>query len=185
MIAALEAQKCKVIVTTAGGMGRACGAFLDDVMAGRISHSDQPQLNSAVEGARKRPIRDAGLFGWDRRDGTVVVAPLVAVTLAVTAQRPRAAAEAEGPALHSEEDLPGRGLLSLEVRAGWAAQTVSLFQIVRPRVAGAVSSTETCAGPHRARRIEKGLPSMNLEDNAGVSDVVRLLPVIFECHGVH
>jgi hypothetical protein len=82
MIPALQTQKCKVIVTTAGDMGRACGAFLDDVAAGKLSHADQPQLNAAVEGARKRPIRDAGLFGWDRRDGSVVVAPLVAVTLA-------------------------------------------------------------------------------------------------------
>jgi hypothetical protein len=36
---------------------------------------------------------DAGLWAWDRRDGSVFVAPLVAVTLArfgaVTAGRPR------------------------------------------------------------------------------------------------
>jgi hypothetical protein len=93
MIAALQAQRCKVIVTTAGDMGRACGAFLDDVITGRLSHADQPQLNIAVEGARKRPIGEAGAFGWDRRDRTVVVAPLVTVTLArhgaATAGRPR------------------------------------------------------------------------------------------------
>ena len=33
-------------------------------------------------GARRRPIGQAGAFGWDRRDGTVFVAPLVASTLA-------------------------------------------------------------------------------------------------------
>ena len=60
----------------------ACGGFLDDVLAGRLSHAEQPQLNAAVEGARRRPIGDAGAFGWDRRDGAVFVAPLVAATLA-------------------------------------------------------------------------------------------------------
>ena len=60
----------------------ACGEFLDDVLAGRLSHAEQPQLNAAVEGARRRPIGDAGAFGWDRRDGAVFVAPLVAATLA-------------------------------------------------------------------------------------------------------
>ena len=63
-------------------MGRACGGFVDDVLAGRLSHADRPPLNAAVEGARKRPIGEAGAFGWDRRDGSVFVAPLVAASLA-------------------------------------------------------------------------------------------------------
>ena len=82
MIPALLAQKVKVVVTGARDMGRACGGFLDDVDAGRISHTAQEQLTAAVAGARKRPIGDAGMFGWDRRDGAVFIAPLVAVTLA-------------------------------------------------------------------------------------------------------
>ncbi|MDB5716439.1 MAG: hypothetical protein JWO15_3836, partial [Sphingomonadales bacterium] len=32
--------------------------------------------------AKKRNIRDAGSWGWDRKDPTVNIAPLVAVTLA-------------------------------------------------------------------------------------------------------
>ena len=51
------------------------------------------ELDAAVAGARRRPIGDAGLWAWDRRDGSVFVAPLVAATLArfgaVTAGRPR------------------------------------------------------------------------------------------------
>lgn len=82
MIPALEAQKCRVIVTAAGQMGRAYGAFLDAVVAGTISHAGQPQLTDAAAGCRKGPIQEAGLFGWNRRDGTVVVAPLVAATWA-------------------------------------------------------------------------------------------------------
>ena len=82
LVPALQAARVKVTVTGMRDMGRACGSFLDDVGAGRISHAGQPQLNDAVIGARKRPLGDAGLFGWDRRDGSVFISPLVAVTLA-------------------------------------------------------------------------------------------------------
>ena len=82
MVPALKAQKCRVILTTANEMGRACGGLLDDVAAGRLTHVGQPQLDAAVAGARKRPIGEAGAFGWDRRDGAVFVAPLVVSTLA-------------------------------------------------------------------------------------------------------
>ena len=82
MIPQLQSQKVKVIVTGAQDMGRACGGLLDDVASARISHAAQEPLNRAVAGSRKRPIGEAGAFGWDRRDGTVWVAPLVAVTLA-------------------------------------------------------------------------------------------------------
>jgi hypothetical protein len=82
------------VLTTAPDMGRACGSFLDDVNSGRLSHAADRQLDAAVAGARKRPIGDAGAFGWDRRcDAAVFLAPLVACTLArfgaVTAGRAR------------------------------------------------------------------------------------------------
>lgn len=67
---------------TAREMGRACGGFLDDVTSGRLSHAGQQLLDAAVTGARRRPIGNAGSWAWDRRDGSVFVAPLVAVTLA-------------------------------------------------------------------------------------------------------
>ncbi len=82
LVPALQAQKVKTTITTARDMGRACGGFLDDVVAGRLSHSGHPLLDAAVEGARKRPIGDAGAFGWDRSDSAVFVAPLVAASLA-------------------------------------------------------------------------------------------------------
>jgi len=47
-----------------------------------VSHADQPALDAAVAGARRRPIGDAGAWACDRRDGSVFVAPLVAATLA-------------------------------------------------------------------------------------------------------
>jgi hypothetical protein len=82
LVPALAAQKIKVVLTTARDMGRACGGFLDDVNSGRLSHNGHAQLTAAVAGARRRPIGDAWLWAWDRRDGTVFVAPLVAATLA-------------------------------------------------------------------------------------------------------
>lgn len=93
LIPALTVARVKTVLTTARDMGRACGAFLDDVASGRLSHACQAQLDAAVAGARRRPVGDAGLWAWDRRDGGVFVAPLVACTLArhgaVTAGRPK------------------------------------------------------------------------------------------------
>jgi hypothetical protein len=93
MVPALAAQRCRVVLTTGAEMARACASFLDDVGVGRLSHVGQPQLDAAVAGARKRPVGVAGAFAWDRRDGTVFVAPLVAATLArfgaMTTGRPR------------------------------------------------------------------------------------------------
>ena len=76
------ARKYNVIGTTASDMSRACGGFLNDVAAGRLTHCNEAPLNAAVAGAHKRAIGEAGAFGWDRRDGSVFLAPLVAATLA-------------------------------------------------------------------------------------------------------
>jgi hypothetical protein len=93
MVPALAAQRCRVVLTTAAEMARATASFLDDVIAGRVSHAGQSQLDAAVAGARRRPVGHAGAFAWDRADRSVFVAPLVAATLArhgaVTAGRPR------------------------------------------------------------------------------------------------
>ena len=82
MIPALEARKVQVVSGTAPGMAKACGGFFDAVVGDRLTHADQKQLNDAVAGAQKRPIGVAGGWGWDRRDPSVNIAPLVSVTLA-------------------------------------------------------------------------------------------------------
>ncbi|MDB5716434.1 MAG: hypothetical protein JWO15_3831, partial [Sphingomonadales bacterium] len=82
MIAGLKARKVKVITTNAVDMGKACGLFYDETIAGRLKHGAQQQVDDALAGAKKRNIRDAGSWGWDRKDPTVNIAPLVAVTLA-------------------------------------------------------------------------------------------------------
>lgn len=82
MVSALTARRVQVKVTNAADMGKAAGLFSDEFQAGRLTHAGQPQLDQAVQGARKRRIGDAGAFGWDRRDAGTNIAPLVAATLA-------------------------------------------------------------------------------------------------------
>jgi hypothetical protein len=84
LVPVLKAARAKVTVTSVADMVKACGLVYDMVKAGTLLHGEeQAALAAAVVGARKRPIRDAGGWGWDRRDETVNIAPLVAVTLAV------------------------------------------------------------------------------------------------------
>ncbi|MBJ8342787.1 hypothetical protein JGU71_28245 [Antrihabitans sp. YC3-6] len=82
MVPTLKARKVKVIVTSAVDMGKACGGLREDAVEGRLTHAAQPQLDAALAGAKKRDIRDAGMWAWDRKDQTVNISPLVAVTLA-------------------------------------------------------------------------------------------------------
>lgn len=83
MVPALKAAGVRVNVTTAADMAKACGSFFDAVSEGRLTHFDQAPLNTALAGARKRPIGTAGGWGWDRKDYSVNLAPLVSVTLAL------------------------------------------------------------------------------------------------------
>ena len=79
----LKARRKNVVASTAGDMAKACGMFEDRATSGALSHGDQPQVNDALAGAKKRDIRDAGGWGWDRRDPSKAIYPLVAVTLAL------------------------------------------------------------------------------------------------------
>ncbi|QAU06425.1 terminase [Mycobacterium phage KiSi] len=83
MVPELRRRRCKVRVSTAGDMAKACGLFENNVKGDNLTHGEQADLTNALKGAKKRPIRDAGGWGWDRRDPTCVIHPLVAVTLAL------------------------------------------------------------------------------------------------------
>lgn len=83
LIPELRARKVKVRQSNAADMARACGLFENAVTSDGLTHSGQESLASALAGARKRPIRDAGGWGWDRRDPTCLIHPLVAATLAL------------------------------------------------------------------------------------------------------
>lgn len=82
MVPALKARGVKVHVGSAADMAKACGLFASDVEAGRLTHADQESVNDARDGARKRAIGTAGGWGYDRKDPSVEIHPLVAVTLA-------------------------------------------------------------------------------------------------------
>lgn len=82
MIPGLKARGVKVYTGNAADMQRGCGLVLSDLNDGRLTHADQEALNAAREGARKRAIGTAGGWGYDRKDASVNIAPLVAVTLA-------------------------------------------------------------------------------------------------------
>lgn len=82
LIPGLKERRVRVVTTGAAEMGRACGLFFDNAMAGRMTHAAQQQVDEALAGAKKRQIAGAGAWGWDRRDPSVNIAPLVAATLA-------------------------------------------------------------------------------------------------------
>jgi len=59
-------------------LGQATGAFFDAVVAGRVRHLGQPELDAAALSATRRPLGEA--WTWSRKG--VDVSPLVACTLA-------------------------------------------------------------------------------------------------------
>jgi hypothetical protein len=79
----LKRRGKNVVLSSAWDMGKACGLVVARAKAGTVTHGAQEPVTDALKGARKRPIRDAGGWGWDRRDESVNIAPLVAWTLAV------------------------------------------------------------------------------------------------------
>lgn len=83
MVPALKARGVRVRRTNDRDMAKACMSVESRAKAERLTHADQKALNDSVKGARKRPIATAGGWGWDRRDSTVVIHPLVAITLAL------------------------------------------------------------------------------------------------------
>ena len=74
-----------VNVVSAGvtDMGRACGLFLDEVLAGRVSHATQPELSTSVTGARQKWRGEAGAWTWDFKNSLGPMGPVVGVTMAL------------------------------------------------------------------------------------------------------
>lgn len=70
----------KVRLLDSGDYGKACGMFVDAVGEQTIRHLGQPELDSAVKGAKARPLVDR--WAWSRTKSTVNISPLVAATLA-------------------------------------------------------------------------------------------------------
>ncbi|SKZ05704.1 Uncharacterised protein [Mycobacteroides abscessus subsp. bolletii] len=66
-------------------MTKGCGLIASRIKAHTLTHGDQKSVTSAILNAIRRKIGDAGGWGWDRRDSTVVIHPVVAATLALLA----------------------------------------------------------------------------------------------------
>lgn len=81
LIEDLTAAGLELIVVNATDLGRACAGMVDAVTDKTITHGPQPELDTAVRGAKKRPLGDGG-FAFGRKASTVDITPLVAVTLA-------------------------------------------------------------------------------------------------------
>ena len=64
-----------------GDYGKACGFFVDAVGEKTIRHIGQQELDSAIRGAKARPLVDR--WAWSRTKSTVNISPLVAATLAL------------------------------------------------------------------------------------------------------
>lgn len=96
MIPDLQARKVKVRRGSARDMAKGCLLFETRAHAGMLSHNGEKPLTDAVLGARKRPISDAGGWGWDRRDSTVAIHPVVAATLALLSAVSRGFKERKG-----------------------------------------------------------------------------------------
>lgn len=80
-IPALEERGIELVLVSAREMGQACGQLYEDVVEkAALRHLNQPPLNAALAGAKKRPLGD--VWGWHRRNSDVDISPLVAATLA-------------------------------------------------------------------------------------------------------
>ena len=83
MIPELRSRGVNVRRTQGRDMAKGCLLFETRANSNGLTHADQKTVTNAVMGGRKRPISDAGGWGWDRRDPTVSIQQVVAVTLAL------------------------------------------------------------------------------------------------------
>ncbi|GAA2071859.1 terminase [Williamsia deligens] len=83
LVPQLKAARRMVSASSMFDMAKACGMFESRAFTATLSHGDQERITKALEGARRRDIREAGGWGWDRSDKNVQIHPLVAVTLAL------------------------------------------------------------------------------------------------------
>lgn len=82
MIPTLKTRRVGVHAGTAGDMQKACGLMVSDLEGRRLTHADQERLNQARDDVRKRAIGTAGGWGYDRKDPSAFIAPMVSATLA-------------------------------------------------------------------------------------------------------
>lgn len=77
-----------LLILTASEAAAGCGQLIDAVAQSKVRHLDQAPLNTAVAGAKTRPLGEA--WGWGRKVSGIDISPLVAVTEARFAFEARA-----------------------------------------------------------------------------------------------
>ena len=74
-----------IAVTLAAAEGRdmaiGCAKYHDGIVDGSVFHTDQPQVNTALSVAAKRPL--AGAWAWNRKDANSNISAVVSQTLAL------------------------------------------------------------------------------------------------------
>lgn len=81
MIKDCDAAGVTVEATDTKDLTRACGRVVDLVAEQALAHLGSQELRDAVLGAAQRPVGDA--WAWSRKNSSVNIAPLVAVTIGV------------------------------------------------------------------------------------------------------
>lgn len=86
LVVDLENRGVNVLVMTAAQMAAACGAVENRLKAGTLTHGAQMSLTDAVvKNGKRRPVRGAGGWGWDRRNPSSEIQQAVAMTEALFA----------------------------------------------------------------------------------------------------
>lgn len=77
----LEAAGIEVTLVNDSQLAQTCGALVDELEAGQLSHTGDSLFDDALRSARKRDAGAGGAWTWDRK-GDAVISPIVAATLA-------------------------------------------------------------------------------------------------------
>ena len=73
-----EEEQITVDPLNSADLGRACGFLVAAVAQGAVRHLGSPEIASAIRGAKPRPLGDA--WAWSRKNSSVDISPLVAMT---------------------------------------------------------------------------------------------------------
>lgn len=82
LVPGLERRGLRIRALTIVEHAQACGQLVDAVTQRALRHLGSADLDAAARGAVKRPLGDA--WAWSRKSSAVDIAPLVAVTLALS-----------------------------------------------------------------------------------------------------
>ena len=80
LIPDIERKGIAVTTPKVRDISAACGQFFDAVADQTLVHTDQAPMTAALAGAERRPLGDS--WAWARRNVSVDISPLMAVTLA-------------------------------------------------------------------------------------------------------